>query len=67
MGLFFSPVVVGIYRLGDRLVDTVLELTVRPIGVISLPHFSRLQDDRGALRRSVAAYMRLTLTSPFPR
>jgi PST family polysaccharide transporter len=66
MGLFFSPVVVGIYRLGDRLVDTVLELTVRPVSVISLPHFSRLQDDRGALRRSVAAYMRLTLLLAVP-
>ena len=49
MGLFFSPVVVGIYRLGDRLVDTVLELTVRPVSVTSLPHFSRLQDDRDGL------------------
>ena len=66
MGLFFSPVVVGIYRLADRLVDTVLEITVRPVSVTSLPHFSRLQDDRPGLRTSVAAYMRLTLLLAVP-
>ena len=66
MGLFFSPVVVGIYRLADRLVDTVLEITVRPVSVTRLPHFSRLQDDRPGLRTSVAAYMRLTLLLAVP-
>ena len=66
MGLFFGPAVVGIYRLCDRLVDTVLGLLVRPVSVVSLPHFSRLQDDPAALRRSVAAYMRLTLLLAVP-
>jgi O-antigen/teichoic acid export membrane protein len=66
MGLFFSPVVVGTYRLADRLVDTVLELCVRPVSVISLPHFSRLQQDPARLRRSVAACMRLTILLAVP-
>jgi PST family polysaccharide transporter len=66
MGLFFSPVVVGIYRLADRLVDTVLELCVRPVSVISLPHFSRLQRDPARLRSSVAACMRLTVLLAVP-
>ena len=47
MGLFFGPVVVGIYRLADRLVDVLLELTMRPVGAVSLPHFSRLQSRSG--------------------
>lgn len=66
MGLFFSPVVVGIYRLADRLVDTLLELSVRPVGLISLPHFSRLQDDPEGLRRSVGSCLRLALFLVIP-
>ena len=53
MGLFFGPAVVGIYRLADRLVDVLLELTMRPVGAVSLPHFSRLQADPEALRQGV--------------
>jgi PST family polysaccharide transporter len=66
MGLFFGPTVVGIYRLADRFVDAVLELTLRPIGLVSLPHFSRLQHDREALRGTVAACIRLVLLTSVP-
>lgn len=66
LGMLFGPTVVGIYRLADRLVDTVLELTMRPIGLVSLPHFSRLQDDDVGLRRAVAQCVRLTLLAAVP-
>jgi O-antigen/teichoic acid export membrane protein len=66
VGLFFGPTMVGIYRLADRFVDTLLELTTRPLGVVSLPHFSRLQHDREALERSVTSILRLTLALTVP-
>jgi PST family polysaccharide transporter len=66
MGLFFGPVVVGIYRLADRLVDVTLELTMRPVGAVSLPHFSRLQTDPGALRRGVESCMRVAVLATVP-
>ena len=66
MGLFFGPVVVGIYRLADRLVDVVLELTMRPVGAVSLPHFSRLQADPEALRQGVRSCMRVAVLATVP-
>jgi PST family polysaccharide transporter len=66
MGLFFGPVVVGIYRLADRIVDVVLELTMRPVGAISLPHFSSLQTDREALRQGVRSCMRVAVLATVP-
>ncbi|MGH3131877.1 MAG: oligosaccharide flippase family protein, partial [Gaiellaceae bacterium] len=66
MGLFFGPVAVGIYRLADRIVDVLLELTMRPVGLVSLPHFSRLQNDPEGLRESVAACLRATLLLTLP-
>jgi O-antigen/teichoic acid export membrane protein len=66
MGLFFGPVTVGIYRLADRFVDVLLELTMRPVGAVSLPHFSRLQSDRPRLRSSVRTCMRITLLATVP-
>ncbi len=66
MGLFFGPTVVGIYRLADRFVDALMELTTRPVGLVSLPHFSRLQHDREALRETVASCMRLVTLTTLP-
>jgi PST family polysaccharide transporter len=66
MGLFFGPLAVGLYRLADRIVDLVLEFTMRPIGVIALPHFSRLQSEPEALREGVEKCLRLTLLAAVP-
>jgi O-antigen/teichoic acid export membrane protein len=66
MGIFFGPVAVGLYRLADRFVDNLLEVTMRPIGYVSLPFFSRLQNDRVALREAVASCVRTTLILTVP-
>jgi PST family polysaccharide transporter len=66
MGLFFSPSVVGIYRLADRFVDSILELTMRPVGLVSLPHMSLLQRDRTALRETVATFTRIAMRTTLP-
>lgn len=66
MGIFFAPAVVGIYRLADRAVDSVLELTMRPVGMVSLPHFSKLQRDQLALRSTVGTFIRIALLTTLP-
>ncbi len=66
MGLFFGPTVVGLYRFADRFVDNVLEVTMRPVGHVSLPFLSRLQHDRAALRDAVASFVRVTLIVTVP-
>ena len=66
MGLFFGPTAVGLYRLADRIVDLVLEFTMRPVGLIALPHFSRLQNDPEGLRESVQKCLRATLVIAMP-
>ena len=50
MGVFFGPVAVGLYRLADRAVRVLLEVSTRSIQIVALPHLSALQDDRARLR-----------------
>jgi O-antigen/teichoic acid export membrane protein len=66
MGLFFGPAAVGLYRLADRVVELVLELTMRPVALIALPHFSRFQGDPARLRATLARCVRLTLVIAVP-
>ena len=66
MGLFFTPSVVGIYRLADRFVDSILELTMRPVGLISLPHLSLIQRDPVALRKTVSTFIRIAMLTTLP-
>jgi O-antigen/teichoic acid export membrane protein len=66
LGVFFGPVVVGIYRLADRFVDLLFDLTTRPVALISLPLFSRLQQDRDHLRGALETCLRLTLLLTVP-
>ena len=66
LGLFFGPTAVGLYRLADRFVEIALDLTLRPIGNVSLPLFSRLQSDREGLRDAVASCLRTTALVAVP-
>ena len=66
LGVFFGPVVVGIYRLADRFVDLLFDLTTRPVTVIALPLFSRLQQDRESLRGALETCLRVTLLLTVP-
>jgi O-antigen/teichoic acid export membrane protein len=66
MGIFFGPVAVGLYRLADRFVDNLLDVTMRPVARVSLPFFSRLQNDRAALKDAVASCIRTTLLLTVP-
>jgi O-antigen/teichoic acid export membrane protein len=66
IGLFMGPTVVGIYRLADRTVDGIVAVTTRPVQLVSLPHFSRLQGDRRALQQAVGSALRLTSITNVP-
>jgi O-antigen/teichoic acid export membrane protein len=66
MGIFFGPTAVGLYRLADRFVDNLLDVTMRPVARVSLPFFSRLQNDPPALRDAVAKCIRTTLLLTLP-
>jgi PST family polysaccharide transporter len=66
MGLFFTPAVVGIYRLADRFVDSILDVTMRPVGMVSLPHLSLIQRDPERLRRTVATFIRIATLTTVP-
>ena len=66
MGIFWGPVAIGLYRLADRVVDVVLEVTMRPVGLVSLPVLSRLQNDPEKLREAVAKCLRTTLLISVP-
>jgi O-antigen/teichoic acid export membrane protein len=66
LGIFFGPVSVGLYRLADRLIESVLALAARPVQLFSLPEFSRHQGSPEALRRSVYSCMWTTMLTTIP-
>lgn len=66
IGLFFGPLVVGIYRLGLRMVETLVSALTRPIQAISLPELAPCQDDPPQLRRRVERLARLAAVTTLP-
>lgn len=66
MGIFFGPVAVGLYRMAERLMTTLLDMASRSLQAVSVPHFSSLQDDTDALRRAVLSCIRLSASITIP-
>lgn len=66
VGLFFGPAGVGIYRLADRLINTIIEMATRPFVLVVLPHFARLQDNITELRKSVMNCIRTSTMITMP-
>jgi teichuronic acid exporter len=66
LGVFFGPVAVGLYRLADRVMNTVLASATSSIQAVSLPEFSRFQDHPVELRNSVLTCVRLSATVTLP-
>jgi PST family polysaccharide transporter len=66
LGLFFGPIAVGLYRLADRVMSTVLSAATSSIQAVSLPEFSRFQDQPVELRKSVLTCIRLSSTVTLP-
>jgi O-antigen/teichoic acid export membrane protein len=62
MGIFFGPVAVGLYRLADRLMGLLVDLSSRSIQAVALPEFSRLQSQPEALAKSAYRCLRTSAT-----
>jgi PST family polysaccharide transporter len=66
IGMFFGPVPVGLYRFAAKAMNTFFKVSQSSILNVSLPEFSRWQDDPVRLRESVLRCIRLSgvLTIP---
>lgn len=66
MGSLFGPIPVGLYRIAERLVNSVTAVATTSIQSVSLPEFSRLQDKPEELRVSIMTCIRLAATVTLP-
>jgi O-antigen/teichoic acid export membrane protein len=66
LGMLFGPVAVGLYRLADRLVSSVVAMATTSIQAVSLPEFSRVQNDQAELRKSALICVRLSSIVTLP-
>ncbi len=66
LGILFGPVALGLYRLADRLVNSVVVMATSSIQAVSLPEFSRLQDRATELRTSALSCIRLSSAVTLP-
>jgi teichuronic acid exporter len=66
LGLFFGPLAVGLYRIADRLVNSVVAMATSSIQAVSLPEFSRHQDNPVELRKSALSCVQLSSAMTIP-
>jgi polysaccharide transporter, PST family len=66
LGIFFGPVAVGLYRIAERLVNSVVAMATSSIQAVSLPEFSRHQDNPAELRKSAISCVRLSSAMTIP-
>lgn len=66
MGLFFGPVVIGLYRFAARFAEMVIDLTARGLHLVSLPHLSRHGGDRNAFARELGRLMHGVAVMAYP-
>jgi O-antigen/teichoic acid export membrane protein len=66
LGFLFGPVAVGLYRVADRVMTSVVTATTSSIQAVSLPEFSRNQDNPKELRRSALSCIQLSSAVTLP-
>jgi O-antigen/teichoic acid export membrane protein len=66
LGILFGPVAVGLYRLADRFMNSVVVMATSSIQAVSLPEFSRHQKNPIELRKSALACIRLSSAVTLP-
>lgn len=66
LGVLFGPLAVGLYRIADRVVNSVVTMAMASIQAVSLPEFARFQNEPEQLRNSVLTCMRLTAAATLP-
>ncbi|MEJ3747171.1 oligosaccharide flippase family protein [Actinomycetes bacterium KLBMP 9797] len=66
MGLFFGPVVIGLYRFAARFAEMAVDLTASGLHQVSLPHLARHSQDRRALGHELGRLMHGTAVLACP-
>ena len=66
IGLFMGPLVAGLYRLAERTVTTLQDFVTRPLSLVSLPEFSKFQDDRDALANRIKRSLEIATLVALP-
>jgi O-antigen/teichoic acid export membrane protein len=66
VGIFLGPIPVGLYRLADRIMNSVVVACTSSIQAVALPEFSRWQDNPVELHRSALLCIRLSSTVTLP-
>jgi O-antigen/teichoic acid export membrane protein len=66
VGLMFGPIAVGLYRMAERVANGTQAAVTSSIQAVSLPEFSRVQDNPLELRKSGLACIRMCSASALP-
>lgn len=65
-GALFGPLLVGLYRMGQRLTSMVVDVTARSMQAVSLPGLAALQDDQEAFNDRLLRMQRVTAALALP-
>jgi len=66
LGALFGPAAVGLYRAADRIMSSVVAMAVSSIQHVSLPQFSRFQEQPQELRNSVRTCIQISAWISLP-
>lgn len=66
LGIYFGPVALGLFRLADRIMNSVVYVATSAVQSVSLPEFSRLQNQPNELRSSALTCLHLTASVTVP-
>ncbi|MGC2331976.1 MAG: oligosaccharide flippase family protein [Candidatus Acidiferrales bacterium] len=66
LGFFFGPVAVGLYRVADRIANSIIVMATSSVQAVALPEFSRLQDRPVELRKSALTCVHLSSVVSLP-
>lgn len=66
LGLFFGPLALGLYRLGARFVQLIINMTSAPLGRVTLAVLSREQGDPPAFRAALRGQLLMLSLLVFP-
>jgi O-antigen/teichoic acid export membrane protein len=66
LGFVFGPVAVGLYRVADRVVNSIVTMATSSVQAVSLPEFSKVQDQPEQLSKSALTCVRLSSTVTLP-
>jgi PST family polysaccharide transporter len=66
LGALFGPAAVGLYRAADRIMNSVVAMAVSSVQHVSLPQFSRFQEQPQELRNSVRICIQMSAWISLP-